>query len=203
MNVNSNIKIIIEKYNPIWLIEFEKLKTKLSSILQFSNPQIEHIGSTSIPSLSAKPIIDIAIGVSKNRELDLTISPMVENKFIYYAVYNKLMPKRRFFVGLKNKKDFLKFEKIYYKNKEIPHEKIHSFRLCHIHIWKFGTYEWKRHIAFREYLKEHPQVKDEYENLKIKLSKKKWVDGNEYNYSKNDFIKNIENDAISWYNKFK
>ena len=68
------------------------------------HPKIEHIGSTSIQSLSAKPIIDILIGVNKNSELDLTIDPMIQNKFIYYKVYDKDMPKRRFYVGLKFKK---------------------------------------------------------------------------------------------------
>ena len=196
------MKIIIEKYNPIWVKEFKKLKKELASILKNLNPQIEHIGSTSVPSLSAKPIIDIAIGVSKSAELDITICPMIENKFIYYEVYNKVMPKRRLFVGLKNKNDSHKFKKIYSNDEEIPHEKIHSFRLCHIHIWKFGTYEWERHIAFRDYLKEHTKIKDEYELLKVKLSKKNWIDGNEYNFGKNDFIKEIESNAISWYDKY-
>ena len=196
------MKIIIEKYNPIWVKEFKKLKKELASILKFLNPQIEHIGSTSVPSLSAKPIIDIAIGVSKSIELDLTIDPMIKNKFIYYKVYNKWMPKRRLFVGLKNKTNSHKFNKIYSDDKEIPHEHIHSSKLCHIHIWKFGTSEWKRHIAFRDYLKEHIKIKDEYERLKVKLSKKNWIDGNEYNLGKNDFIKKIESDAISWHNKF-
>ena len=195
------MKIIIEKYNPIWVKEFKKLKKELASILKFLNPQIEHIGSTSVPSISAKPIIDIAIGVSKNTELDLTIGPMVENKFIYYEVYNKVMPKRRLFVGLKNKNDPHKFKKIYSNDEEIPHEKIHCFRLCHIHICKFGTSEWERHIAFRDYLKEYDKIKKEYEILKIRLSQEDWIDGNEYNLGKNNFIKKIESEAIMWYDK--
>ena len=106
------MKIEVEKYNPNWITQFYDLKNQLSIILEDLNPIIEHIGSTSIQFLSAKPIIDIAIGVSRNTELDLTIGPMVENKFIYYEVYNKVMPKRRLFVGLKNKNDFHKFKKI-------------------------------------------------------------------------------------------
>ena len=60
------MKIEIEKYNPKWIEEFIQLKQELTSILKFLNPKIEHIGSTSIQSLSAKPIIDILIGLNKN-----------------------------------------------------------------------------------------------------------------------------------------
>ena len=106
------MKIEIEKYNPKWIEEFLKIKQELTSILKFLNPKIEHIGSTSIQSLSAKPIIDILIGINKNSQLDLTIDPMIQNKFIYYKVYDKDMPKRRFYVGLKDKSNVKKFNSI-------------------------------------------------------------------------------------------
>ena len=79
-------------------------------ILESLNPIIEHIGSTSIQFLSAKPIIDIAVGIKNTSELDLTIDPMIKNQFIYYEVYNKVIPERRLFVGLKDKKDKTIFE---------------------------------------------------------------------------------------------
>ena len=64
-------------------------------ILESLNPIIEHIGSTSIQFLSAKPIIDIAVGIKNTSELDLTIDPMIKNQFIYYEVYNKVIPEAR------------------------------------------------------------------------------------------------------------
>ena len=196
------MKIEIEKYNPKWIEEFLKIKQELTSILKFLNPKIEHIGSTSIQSLSAKPIIDILIGINKNSQLDLTIDPMIQNKFIYYKVYDKDMPKRRFYVGLKDKSTLKKFNSIYSKNDEIPHKKIHSLKKCHIHIWEYGCSEWNRHIAFRDYLKQYSKIKQEYEILKLQLSKKDWINGNEYNNAKNYFIKKIESKAILWYDKF-
>ena len=196
------MKIEIEKYNPKWIEEFLKIKQELTSILKFLNPKIEHIGSTSIQSLSAKPIIDILVGINKNSQLDLTIDPMIQNKFIYYKVYDKDMPKRRFYVGLKDKKMHKKFNSIYSKNEEIPHKKIHSLKKCHIHIWEYGCPEWNRHIAFRDYLKQYSKIKQEYEILKLQLSKKDWINGNEYNNAKNNFIKKIESKAILWYDKF-
>ena len=168
-------------------------------ILESLNPIIEHIGSTSIQFLSAKPIIDIAVGIKNTSELDLTIDPMIKNQFIYYEVYNKVMPERRLFVGLKDKKDFAKFQKIYSYDDEIPHKRIQMYKLSHIHIWEFESDEWKRHIAFRDYLKAHTEISEKYAHLKNKLSKKDWIDGNEYNDAKNYFIKQIESQAILWY----
>ena len=51
------------------------------------NPKIEHIGSTSVPNLSAKPIIDIQVGIENSYDLDKTIEPMINNHYIYYELY--------------------------------------------------------------------------------------------------------------------
>ena len=198
-----DLKIEVEEYNPNWVNQYHDLKNKLSMILESLNPIIEHIGSTSIPFLSAKPIIDIAVGIKNISELDLTIDPMIKNQFIYYEVYNKDMPERRLFVGLKDEKDFAKFQSIYSYDDEIPHKRLQKYKLSHIHIWEFESDEWKRHIAFRDYLKEHVEISMTYSHLKNKLSKKDWIDGNEYNDAKNDIIKQVESQAILWYDGHK
>jgi len=195
------LKLEVEKYNLNWINQFYDLKNHLLMILESLNPIIEHIGSTSIQFLSAKPVIDIAVGVKNSSELDLTINPMIKNQFIYYEVYNKVMPERRLFVGLKDKKDFTKFKETYSHDDEIPHERLQKYKLSHIHIWEFGSDEWKRHIAFRDYLKENAEIRKKYSHLKNKLCKKDWVDGNEYNDAKNDFIKRVESQAILWYDE--
>tara|TARA_B100000579_G_scaffold409878_1_gene399293 strand:- start:2362 stop:2967 length:606 start_codon:yes stop_codon:yes gene_type:complete len=193
------LKIDIEKHNPNWIIQYKHIKDQLSSILNCFNPVIEHIGSTSIPSLSAKPIIDVAVGITNISDLNKTISPMIDNQYIYYEVYNEHIPKRRFFVGLKKKNYFTKFQNIYSKNDNIPHDELQKYKLSHIHIWQYKSDDWIRHIAFRDYLIEHPNDRLQYEKLKMELSEKEWFDGNEYNDSKNDFIKNLELKAILWY----
>ena len=195
------MKVEVKKYNPNWCNQYNDLKNKLSIILKHLNPIIEHIGSTSIPSLCAKPIIDIAVGIKDLSKLNLTIQPMIENQFIYYEVYNNIMPNRRLFVGLKNNKDSIHFQQIYSNNNEIPHKKIQTYKLTHIHIWEIQSYEWKRHIAFRDYLRIHTEISKEYSSLKYKLSEKEWIDGNEYNDAKNNFIKEIETKALLWYDK--
>lgn len=193
------MKINIEIYKKEWVWQFEKTKTDLSSILVKLNPKIEHIGSTSVPNLAAKPIIDIQVGVKNSYDLDKTIEPMINNHYIYYEIYNSVMPDRRLFVGLKDEKDIRNFQNIYSKGDLIPHEKINQIRLAHIHIWEYKTDDWFRHIAFREYLKDHPNIKSQYELLKKQLSLMDWNDGNEYNEAKDSFIKKEEAKAILWY----
>lgn len=192
------MKIEIEEYNREWTGQFEKIKADLYSILINLNPKIEHIGSTSVPDLAAKPIIDIQVGIKNSNDLDKTIEPMINNHYIYYEIYNSVMPDRRLFVGLKDEKDIRNFQNIYSKGDLIPHEKINQLRLTHVHIWEHGTKDWNRHIAFRNYLREHAEVKGQYESLKKQLSLKDWKDGNEYNDAKDSFIKTTEAKAILW-----
>lgn len=197
------MKIKIESYDPEWAVSFKQIKKELQATLREFDPRIEHIGSTSVPNLAAKPVIDIAIGIDSAKDLDKVVGPMLESRYLYYEVYNSSMPLRRFFMGLKNKKDHSKFKTTYKEGDSIPHEEIHAHRLCHIHIWEYGNSEWIRHIAFREYLIENSEVRERYEALKKDLSMQDWQNGNEYNSAKESFIKTEEAKAILWYEKSK
>ena len=195
------MKIIIEKYNPEWIDQFELVKKELETILKDLRPRIEHIGSTSVPGLPAKPIIDIAVGIANIDDLNKTVKPMISNHYLYFEAFNSMMPQRRLFVGLKNKEKTKKFKSVYSENDIIPHEKLNYLRKCHVHIWEFQSSEWIRHVAFRDYLKEHPEIKRKYGEIKKQLSLKNWKNGMEYNDGKNDFIKFEESKAIKWYKK--
>jgi GrpB-like predicted nucleotidyltransferase (UPF0157 family) len=193
------MKIEVKDYDAAWAQSFNAIKNELSIVLSDFNPKIQHIGSTAVPGIAAKPIIEIAVGLKSVELLDEVIAPMINNHYIYYEVFNSSMPQRRLFVGLKEKKDILRFKSVYTKQDTIPHEAIHPCRLTHIHVWEHGSSEWNRHIAFREYLIEHPTIRDAYESLKKSLSKLQWKDGMEYNEGKNEFIKKEEVRAVSWY----
>jgi len=94
------MKVKIVAYNPEWSNKFKAIRKDLEVILRELSPKIEHIGSTSIPGLAAKPIIDIAVGIDSIKDLNKTIEPMLSNSYIYYEAFNSLLPDRRFFVGL-------------------------------------------------------------------------------------------------------
>ncbi|MBB5623498.1 GrpB-like predicted nucleotidyltransferase (UPF0157 family) [Pedobacter cryoconitis] len=72
------MKIKVEQYNPLWKESFNQIKVELSEVMASLNPQIEHIGSTAVEGLSAKPIIDILIGVDDIDELNIIPALLME-----------------------------------------------------------------------------------------------------------------------------
>lgn len=196
------MKVTFEKYNPVWKEQFESIKKELEKSIGFLHPEIEHIGSTSVEGLSAKPIIDIMIGVKNETELDHIPLLLQGQDCIYYEKYNEEMPYRRFFIKLKDKSLSLDFPEIIHSGDEIPEElNNHELRIAHIHTIPTSSEHWLRHIAFRDYLRSHSKVKEEYQQLKEKLSQMEWIDGNDYNDGKDPFIKREEQNALKWYSK--
>src|SRR5690606_1010796 len=92
-----------EVYNPVWKDQFEIIKQGLNEILSELRVSIEHIGSTSVEGLSAKPIIDIMVGMNRESDLDEVPPLLMDKGYIYYEMYNITMPYRRFFVLLTNR----------------------------------------------------------------------------------------------------
>lgn len=194
------MKITFEQYNPFWKNQFESIKNELEKSTGFLNPRIEHIGSTSVEGLSAKPVIDIMIGVKDEDELN-KIPPLLQGKdYVYYEKYNEDMPYRRFFIKLIDKPHHLGFPEIIHSKDEIPEElHNHDLRIAHIHTIPVSSEHWLRHITFRDYLRAHPEIKKEYQQLKERLSTMEWLDGNDYNDGKDPFIKREEKNAVQWY----
>jgi GrpB-like predicted nucleotidyltransferase (UPF0157 family) len=196
------VKIWFETYNPFWQQAFELIKAELTAALGFATPEIEHIGSTSVTGLSAKPIIDVLVGLASDKQLDMVVEPLMDKGYVYYQKYNDEMPYRRFFVKHKVTAASLSIPLLIGKDTKTPDTTLeHEKRLAHIHVLRAGSEHWTRHIAFRDYLRTHPRVREEYQRLKELLSTREWKDGNEYNDGKNDFIKREEQKAIEWYER--
>ncbi len=160
------MKIELSDYNPNWNTIFLKEKSLLESVLPHT-AQIEHIGSTSIKDLCAKPIIDILCGLDNFLLADELVHKIVALNYEYVEQYNALIPKRRYF----KKTGF------------------------HIHMVQKGGVFWERHLLFRDFLRKNERIKDEYASLKRQLAQKDWIDGNEYAGAKTGFIKAIEERA--------
>jgi GrpB-like predicted nucleotidyltransferase (UPF0157 family) len=190
------MKIIIAPYNPDWPVLFEQEKVAIGKALASQSPSIEHIGSTSITGLAAKPVVDILVGVKDDAELEEVKVPMMAAGFTYMRIYEPLMPYRRYFVRYKQKD--VKPPALVDTGDASP-SSLGFTSVTHIHILVKDTMHWYRHIAFRDYLREHPQVRMEYEQLKKKLSQQEFKDGLEYNDGKDSFIKKVEADALAWY----
>lgn len=191
-----------EPYNPIWKANFDSIQNELLALLKPIRSRVDHIGSTAVEGLSAKPIIDILIGLEEENDLDLIPFLLQGKCYVYYEKYNADMPYRRFFVALIDRPEVLGLPEHIAPDDEIParlHD--HSLRIAHIHSIPTSSVHWLRHIAFRDYLRVHEEVKGQYQVIKEKLVLQQWKDGNDYNDAKDEFLKEHEAKAVEWYKK--
>jgi GrpB-like predicted nucleotidyltransferase (UPF0157 family) len=158
--------VIIEDYNPDWSREFEREKEKLLKILNGKIISIEHIGSTSVKGLGAKPILDIMVGVNNLEEVDEFIEPL--KRIGYEFVRHKDFPERRFF-------------------------RRGQWRAGthHLHIYQFKSKHWNNNILFRDFLRTYPNVLKQYHQLKKELAEKYRYDRVAYTQAKAPFIQNV------------
>ncbi|MFC0270757.1 GrpB family protein [Metabacillus herbersteinensis] len=182
------MEILLTAHNPDWKIQFQQEKLSLLDALKNLSPEIEHVGSTSVENLAAKPIIDIMIGVHTEHELESVVELLKPQPYVYKEIYNEELPFRRFFVGLKEEyiHQFPK-EMTKLNNVEIPHE----YRTSHLHVVPIQSQWWEDHLLFRDHLRENPEDRLEYEKVKKQLSTETWENGNEYAEAKTGCIQTI------------
>jgi len=150
---------------------------KFNLIFENKIVDIHHIGSTSVPGLKAKPIIDIMIIVKDIELVDKYNQKMREIGYEPKGEHG--IPGRRFF------------------------QKGGDKRSHHVHIYQVGSYEIQRHLAFRDYLRKHPAVKKSYSKLKEKLTQQFPYDVESYVNGKDCFVKEIEVKTLDWYKEIR
>ena len=192
------MKIIIEPYNPNWLERFtresEGILTALGNVSSIS---IHHIGSTSVIGLSAKPIIDIMIGLPSANELNMIVSPMQSLGYSYVSRYEDTMPYRRYFVRYLSSEDLVYIPVVDYTTPNMTKAGYQS--LVHVHSVVIGSEFWERHLAFRDYLTKYHDERDRYGAFKLKLAELEWESSVDYSSAKHDFIQEIQRKALEWY----
>lgn len=158
-------------YNIRWPKMAELEINRLRETLPKSNIlDIQHVGSTAIPGIQAKPIIDIQIAVeSLNAIKQIAIDALKKLGYVYW--YENPDPGRMFFV------------------KGMP--PFGKKRSHHVHIVEPTSKHWQEKILFRDYLRSHPDVAREYENLKIALAEQHNYNREEYTNAKTQFINDI------------
>ena len=171
----------LTQYNPDWPQMFENEKANLLSCLPKGLiNRIEHFGSTAIPNLAAKPIIDILVEVTCLEETKRRITPVLESQGYDYfwrpTWGDDTPPYYAWFI----KRDS------------------EGNRTHHIHMVEHDFEHWDR-LLFRDYLIEHSDLAKEYQDLKIDLSKKHLNDRIAYTKGKTDFIVRVTRTAKRYY----
>lgn len=134
--------VVVEPYNEAWPKAFESIRTELVDALGDLAVRIEHVGSTSVKGLSAKPVIDIDIVIKDRSSLGAVIDALAKNGYTHEGD-----------LGIPGREAFK------YEGKE--HLMSH-----HLYVCAEDAAELKRHTAFRDYLRAHPKAVLEYSRIK-------------------------------------
>jgi GrpB-like predicted nucleotidyltransferase (UPF0157 family)/ribosomal protein S18 acetylase RimI-like enzyme len=168
----ENAPVVVVGYDPTWPATFQQEHDRLLPELVECSARIEHIGSTAVPGLSAKPTIDIMVGVHRLSDARPCIARLESLGYDYLPEFEAVMPERRYF-RLRSKTA--------------------SFNL---HMVEQDGEFWKRHLAFRDHLRANPQVAEEYERLKRDLATHYASDREAYQSAKSAFIRSVEAAAL-------
>lgn len=156
----------LENYNPVWSEQFGKEAALIRTILEPEEIiDIQHIGSTAINGIKAKPIIDIAVLVSPDEYIQSYVRPLSKIGYVFYPQSSSV-------------------ERLFFR-KGVPVQ-------FHLSITQSNiTSYWNRQITFRDYLCAHPEAVQEYQSLKEELLKIDPSAGQKYTDGKSSFIAKI------------
>lgn len=137
--------VVVEKWNPKWKEEFEKIVESLGKEIIQNVIKIEHVGSTSVEGMSAKPIIDLDIVIENDK----------------FLILKKLLERKGYVhegdLGIRDREAFS------YINKN-------DLMIHHLYVCPKDSEELFKHITFRNYLSQHSELVDEYSKVKEKAA---------------------------------
>ena len=176
--------IKLSAYKDTWPDQFEAEKILIHGVLGASARRIEHVGSTSIPNMPAKDIIDIQISVDPLLPIDPYVTALSKIDFTFES-----LPAPPENSGLKHADEFYPY---FRKPNRWP-------GTHHIHLCQVGSEEEQNHIIFRDYLRQNPQVAEQYLLLKTQLADRyttAFADFRErYSQGKSIFVRSIIDQA--------
>ena len=168
------MKVRLSDFNENWAKLYQDEADFLRTIFTDEIVRFEHFGSTSIPGLQAKPVIDMMCIVKDINNVDLHNDKM--NQLGYDVAGDWGIPGRRLF-------------------RKGGEERTH-----HIHFYQTDNPQIERHLIFRDYLRCHPEEVTRYSRFKEELAER-FENTSEYSPAKKTFVMEMEQLALSWYSK--
>lgn len=160
--------VFIVPYDPFWPEQYENEKELILRDIGSYLVSIEHMGSTAVPGLAAKPVIDILIGVRSLKDAPRFIPPLVNRGYEYIPEYETTFPERRYL-----------------------HRIVEGQHTHHLHIVEPDTDFYHVQLAFRDFMRTHPDACEEYADLKLRLADEYRNDRMAYTDAKAEFIQGI------------
>ena len=168
---DSLAKAIVEEveltdYDSTWPLLFERERSRLDALAHGALVKIEHFGSTAVPGLAAKPVIDLLGAVAAMDHADLLVPLLCANGYTTSAEFNQTLPDRRWLMRHQN-----------------------GHRTHHLHLVVLDGREWKARLAFRDALRGDPAFRARYMALKTTLAAAHRADRERYTDGKSAFVK--------------
>ncbi|MEE9600306.1 MAG: GrpB family protein [Thermoplasmata archaeon] len=160
--------VMVVDYIARWPIMYEEEERRILRAIGPYVLAIEHVGSTAVPGLGAKPIIDILAAVHRLKDAESCIGPLEGLGYEYVPEYEDLIPERRYF-----------------------HKGPQEARTHHLHMVEMTSDFWEKHLLFRDFLRTHAKVAQEYFELKRELAARYRTDRDAYTDAKTSFIESV------------
>ena len=169
--------IVVCDYDPAWQVLFEQESAQIRTALGAPVLAIEHMGSTAVPGLPSKPIIDLLVGVQSFDEAKARcVGPMEELGYVYIPDYSAWLPGELFF------------------RKGPPGPWTH-----HVHLMETCHPRWETFLVFRDYLRAHPAAARAYADIKRGLAATTRDDIKAYRNGKSSFVEEMTERARAWH----
>ena len=170
-------EIEIQPYDPGWPELYEGERDRIMAAAEGCIVTIEHVGSTAVPGLGAKPVVDLMGSVRHLDDAIPCVTSLAEIGYVYHPEHEEMIPERRFFrKGLFGT----------------------SGPIYHLHLTQSDTRFWEDHLLFRDYLRAHDAAAGEYEALKQSLAERHGPDRDAYTMAKTPFIESVVTRARAW-----
>jgi GrpB-like predicted nucleotidyltransferase (UPF0157 family) len=168
------MRVTVVEYSPGWREKFERERELLTRVVGADAGIVEHVGSTSVEGLAAKPIIDIMIGLHDFSAAADFVPGIQGLGYEYVPEHEAVMPERRYF-----------------------RKRAGGVTTHHVHMVQAGGEFWRRHLLFRDYLRANPDAVAAYAALKKELARREWGDKGGYTDAKTAFIREVEERAAA------
>jgi len=162
---------VIVDYDPRWPLIFEEEKRRVLGAIGHKVFALEHIGSTAVPGLGAKPIVDMMAGVRSSEDADECV------RLLQPLGYNDVTPEPE------NPEWFYCLGTRAHGQREGEY--------IHLHLVKYLSDHWARQLLFRDYLRTHPEVALQYFELKKLYAAQYGADRQGYTDAKTKFIESV------------
>jgi GrpB-like predicted nucleotidyltransferase (UPF0157 family) len=156
--------LVLAEYDPAWPAAFEAEAARLRAAVGAHVIAIEHVGSTSVPGLLAKPVIDVAVAVASERAADACVAPMRAMGYEYRGPHGD-DPARRYYALDRDGR-----------------------RAVQVHLWIVPAEGWARHLRFRDLLRGSPALAAAYAREKRRVAEAVGWDKRAYAEAKGPFI---------------